>query len=74
MSRIPTPATIADAPQPDDADSDLYEHFGYDPRPLPTRSGHPMPLPKPPVDAAPKAEPAIEPDAEQDNETSENPT
>lgn len=43
-------ATIADAPQPDDADSDLYEHFGRDPRPLATRAhaGKPLPLPTPP--------------------------
>ncbi len=44
-------ATIADAPPADNADSDLYERFGKDPRPLPTRSRHdkPMPLPKPPA-------------------------
>jgi type II secretory pathway component GspD/PulD (secretin) len=43
-------ATIADAPQADEADSDLYEHYSSDPRPLPTcHSKKPIPLPVPPV-------------------------
>lgn len=47
-------ATIADAALPDSADSDLYEKFGRDPRPLPTRpiAAKADDLPTPPV--APK--------------------
>jgi len=53
-------ATIADTPVPDDADSDVYEQFGRDPRPLPTRAHQTrnLPLPTPPDDGdAPEAEP-----------------
>lgn len=46
-------ATIADQPAPDIADSNLYEEFGKDPRPLPTRGIGEKPLPKPPSPSAP---------------------
>jgi general secretion pathway protein D len=44
-------ATIADTPAPDNVDSDLYEHFGKDPRQLPTRPrrAKSLPLPDPPA-------------------------
>lgn len=58
-------ASIADSPSPDESDSDLYERFGKDPRPLATRQHQKraQPLPKPPV--APQDQPDDESGDEQ---------
>jgi len=51
-------ATIADNPAPDDADNDVYQHFGKDPRPLPVRprAAKPMALPPIPIPPTPKSD------------------
>lgn len=73
-------ATIADNPQPDDADSDLYERFGKDPRPLATRGSNGdklLPLPNPPLSRSLKdstlSDDAVDDDAASDSEFFRNP-